>query len=161
MVATNSGENIRKTLILKGISFLSEVTKLFYNRLCPWLHEDTNLIHLKWVNCRVYEFYFDKAAWLKNTKWNANSYSLQQPLPSVRSFWSSHCFCKVRDHNPNRLLFENGTPITLPQKNLGNLFSVTESKDTYLAPCGSLTPHWNPHSWKPAPFSVCSQFHLW
>lgn len=37
--------------------------------------------------------------------------------------------------------FETGTPITLLQKDLGNLFSVTESKNTYLAPWGSLTPH--------------------
>lgn len=57
--------------------------------------------------------------------------------------------------------FETGTPITLPQKDVGNLFSATESKNNYLAPWGSLTPHWHLHSWKTAPFSACSQFHLW
>lgn len=40
------GKNTWKTLILKGISFLSEVMKLFYNRLCPWLHGDTNQLFI-------------------------------------------------------------------------------------------------------------------
>lgn len=88
--------------------------------MAPWRYQ--SVIHFKRVNCRVSAFYFDKAAWLKNTKWNADSYSLQQPLPNVRSFGSSHCFCKVRDNNPNRLPFENETLIThSPPEGLGEL----------------------------------------
>lgn len=50
---------------------------------------------------------------------------------NVRLFCRFLCSCKVRDHNLSRLLFENGTATTVPQKkDLGDLLSITESKDT-------------------------------